>query len=95
MMRDMENVDVIAAEQRWKRPVIGPETLSFRLIQLFEVRRQWSELMQMAAGAQQEIFITCVENGDIANEIPDISPNPKFIDLPNINRNSHSRSTQV
>jgi hypothetical protein len=51
--------------------------------------------MQMAAGAQKEIFITRIERGDIANEVPNISPNAEFIDLPNIDGDSHSCSTQV
>ena len=95
MMRNMENIDVIPAEQCWDSPIIDPESLSLRLIQLLEIRRQWSELMQMAARAEQEIFISRVERGDIADEVPDISANAEFIDLPNIDRDSHSRSTQV
>ena len=30
------------------------------------------------------------ERGDITNEIPDVSPNPEFIDLPDVDRNSHT-----
>ena len=39
--------------------------------------------------------IACWTVSDIADEVPDVSSNPEFIDLPNINRDSHSRSTQV
>ena len=95
MMRNMENVDVTTPEQRRNRPVIRPKTVSFGLIELLEVRRQRTKLMQMTARAEQEVFIARIKRSDIADEIPDVSPDPEFIDLPNIDRDSHSRSTQV
>src|SRR5262245_14047380 len=49
----------------------------------------------MTTAAEKEIFVTGVERGDIANEVPDVSPNAELVDLSNINRDSHSHSTQV
>ena len=93
MMWNMENIDAIATEQARNSPVIGPETLPFRLVQLLKIGWPWPKFMQMTARAEQKIFVARVERSNVADEVPDIRPNSEFIDLPNINRDSHSHST--
>ena len=89
-MRNVENLDPITPQKRWNRPMPGPETISLGLVELLEIGRQRSEFVKMTLRADQKIFVAGVERSNIANEVPDISSNPEFIDLPNVDRNSHT-----
>jgi hypothetical protein len=91
VMRDVENVDPVPPQQGWNGPVIDPETISLGLVQLPEIPRQRSKFVKMTLCADQKIFILSVERGDVADEVPDVGSNPEFIDLPDVDRNSHRK----
>ena len=45
--------------------------------------------MEVPLGADQQILVVAVNRREIAHEIPNVRPNPEFIDFANVDRDAH------
>jgi hypothetical protein len=46
--------------------------------------------MEVALRAHQAVLVPGIERCDVADQVPDVRPDPKLIDLPDVDRNSHT-----
>src|SRR5687768_3767446 len=85
----VQNVRVAPSYQCGNRPLIDDKAVALGLVELRKIRRQRPQFMEITLRTDQQIFVSGIERCNVPDEIPDISSNAEFMNLPDVNRDSH------
>ena len=88
-MRDMHYIHFLPAQREGHGDVMPPAAFFFRLIELFEICGQRSELVEVAVGADQQVLILRIDYRQIPHKIPDIGSNAELVNFSDIDRDAH------
>src|SRR2546425_9073253 len=89
MMRHMQNIDILASKRERNGHMMCPQRFFGGLIELLEIRRQRTKLVKVSVGADQQILILYIDLRQVPYEIPNIRSNTEFVDLADIDCNTH------
>lgn len=88
-MRYVDDVHMLATQRKRYGDLLPPERFVFRLIELFEIRRQRAKLVKVPVRADQEVFVLMIDDAKIAHQVPDVGPDSEFVNLADIDCDAH------
>jgi tetratricopeptide (TPR) repeat protein len=89
VMRNVNHVGMTVPDEERQREVFPPARGRDVAAKVREVRTQLPELLKVACGSDQQIFVPLVHLGQIADEVPDVRSHTELINSADVDCNTH------
>ena len=89
-MGHVNDIDMLPLQSQRDDRIVSPESALFGLIQLPEIGRQRSKFVEVSMRSDQKIFVSGIDRGNIADQVPDIGTHPELVDFPDVDRDPHN-----
>ena len=90
MMGHVNDIDMLPLQSQRDDRIVSPESVLFGLIQLPEIGRQRSKFVEVSMRSDQKIFVSGIDRGNIADQIPDVGTYSELVDFPDVDRDPHN-----
>jgi len=85
----VKHIDPVSTKPERDADLMIPDRVVFGNVYQCELVSQGTKLGKMPVGTKQEIVIFSVDIGQVADQVPDMVSDPKLVNSPNVDRDTH------